>query len=104
VTRYFSENLWSRSGMPDRESRPKYEKAKYEYPIHGINWTGGIGQPAGIFWLEGKSVIAAYGSAAEDYLLDRGAILVGTLRFDACPLERSHAGRTVDRVSPFVLV
>ena len=82
-----------------RELQPKYE-----YPIFGINWTGGIGRPAGIYWLDGKTTLAAHGSLAEDRLIDQGAILVGTLRFDACPFERVHSGRTVDRVSAFALL
>ncbi len=80
------------------------QKAAYDYPIFGINWTGGIGQPAGIYWLDGHTILAAHGSVAEDHLLDQGAILVATLRFDACIFERSHAGRVVDRVSAWALV
>jgi hypothetical protein len=86
--------------MADKE----YEKPEYEYPIHGLNWTAGIGQPAGIYWLNGACVIAAHHSAAEQYLLQIGAILVATLRFDADPLERSHAGRPIQKVEPRELV
>ncbi len=90
--------------MREGNSDKRYEKPKYEYPIHGINWTSGLGQPAGIYWLEGESVIAAHGSQAEDYLLEMGAILVATLRFDGDPFERSHAGRRVQRVPAMHLV
>lgn len=82
----------------------KDSRDAYEYPIFGINWTAGIGRPAGMYWLVGRTVLAAHGSFAEDRLISAGAILVGTLRFDACPLERSHAGRVVDRVSAWALV
>lgn len=77
---------------------------KYEHPVDDINWTAGVGRPAGIYWLAGRSVIAGHGTAAEQNLLDRGAVLIATLRFDADPLERSHAGRIVERVHPGVLV
>jgi hypothetical protein len=63
-----------------------------------INWTAGVGQPAGIFWLGGRCVMAAHDSAAEQRLLDLGAILVATLRFDADPLERVHRTGTVERI------
>jgi hypothetical protein len=85
--------------MPDKRD----QKAKYEYPIYGINWTGGIGRPAGIYWLDGRSVMAAHGSAAEDRLLDQGAILVGTLRFDGQLGEQYHAARSVRRVNALTL-
>lgn len=81
------------------EEDRRYEKPKYEYPIHGLNWTAGVGQPAGIYWLNGQSVIAGHGSDAEKYLLSQGAVLIGTLRFTPDPLERSHRGRSVAKVS-----
>src|SRR5687768_13260916 len=56
------------------EEDRRSEKAKYEYPVRGLNWTAGVGQPAGIYWLEGRSLIAGHNSAAEDYLLRMGAI------------------------------
>ena len=89
-----------------KESQPEglYEKPKYAYPIHDINWTGGLGQPAGIYWLGGRSVIAAHGSAAEDRLLDLGAILMATLRFDGGVYERSFADRPVSPVGARHLV
>jgi hypothetical protein len=77
----------------------KYEAAKYEHPVDDINWTAGVGCPAGVYWLDGRSVIAAHESEAESALLERGAILVATLRFDRDPLESLHHGRTVERVS-----
>lgn len=79
-------------------------KPKYEHPVDDINWTAGVGQPAGIYWLEGRSVIAGHGTRAESRLLDLGAILIATLRFDPDPLERSHPGRVIERVDPRVYV
>ncbi len=76
----------------------KYESPQYEYPIDDINWTAGVGKPAGVYWLEGRSVIAAHDSAAEDALLERGAILIAPLRFARDPLESVHPGCTVERV------
>lgn len=81
----------------------KYEKAQYEHPIYGINWTAGIGRPTGIYWLDGASLFAVHGSLAEDELVARGAILMATLRFDGDPLEQSHRGRTVDTVPAHML-
>ena len=75
------------------------EDQRYEHPIYGINWTGGVGRPAGIYWVNGTSRIAAHGSAAEACLLEMGAILMATLRFDGEQYERSHAGRKVERVA-----
>jgi hypothetical protein len=76
----------------------KYEAPKYEHPIDDINWTSGVGKPAGVYWLAGRSVIAAHDSAAESGLLERGAILIATLRFDRDPLESVHPDRTVERL------
>lgn len=82
----------------------KREKPEYEYPIDGLNWTAGLGRPAGIYWLNGESVIAAHHSPAEAYLLAMGGILIATLRFDPDPTEKSHRGRTVERVRPRQLI
>lgn len=63
-----------------------------------INWTAGVGQPAGIFWLGGRCVMAAHDTAAEEHLLGLGAVLVGTLRFDADPIETVHRTGRVERI------
>ncbi|HSJ05914.1 MAG TPA: hypothetical protein VK936_04375 [Longimicrobiales bacterium] len=76
----------------------KHPPAGYENPVHHIDWTQGIGQPAGVYWLAGRSVIAAHGSTAETCLVAEGAVLVATLRFDADPLESRHPGRRVERL------
>jgi len=64
-----------------------------------INWTAGVGRPAGIFWLGDRCVMAAHGTAAEERLLEQGAILAATLRFDADPLETVHRSGHVERIS-----
>ena len=66
--------------------------------VHDYHHASVVGRPAGIFWLDGRCVMAAHDSGAEEALLARGAILVGTLRFDRDPLEGSHPGRTVHRL------
>jgi hypothetical protein len=74
-------------------------ETEYFLDVHEYSWTGTVGQPAGIFWIDGTSVIAAHASRTEQQLLARGAILVATLLFGRDPLEASHPGRAVERVS-----
>jgi hypothetical protein len=76
----------------------KYEPPGYEYPIHDVNWTAGVGQPAGMYWLQGRIVMAAHASPAECALRQHGAVLVATLRFDADPVETVHRTGAVDRI------
>jgi hypothetical protein len=64
-----------------------------------INWTAGVGRPAGIFWLDGRCVMATHGSAAEERLLDLGAVPVATLRYDPDPVERVHRSGRVERIA-----
>jgi hypothetical protein len=78
--------------------RKEYEAPKYEHPVDDINWTAGLGQPAGVYWLAGQSLIAAHDTVAEQKLLELGAILVATLRFDADPLETVRRTGRVERV------
>jgi hypothetical protein len=68
----------------------KYEAPKYEHPIYDINWTAGAGQPAGMYWVEGRILMAAHGSAAEDALLRLGGILVASLIYSPDPIESVH--------------
>ena len=83
----------------------RYEKPKYEYPIHGINWTAGIGRPTGIYWLDGDSVFAVHGSRAEERVLELGGILIATLRFDRDPYGEGRRARAhVVRVAAEALV
>jgi hypothetical protein len=80
------------------DPRKEYEAPKYEHPVDDINWTAGVGRPAGVYWLEGRSLIAAHDSAAEQRLLEEGAILIATLRFEAAPLETVRREGRVERV------
>lgn len=82
-----------------KRDRRKPEDPGFEHYQDDINWTAGVGQPAGIFWLGGRCVMAAHESAAEERLLDLGAVLVGTLRFDGDPVETVHSRGTVERMS-----
>lgn len=78
--------------------REPADEPKYEQLLDEIQRTGSPGQPAGIYWLEGSSRIAAHDSAAEARLLDQGAILIATLLFERDPLEGTRPGRTVERL------
>ncbi|HSJ08824.1 MAG TPA: hypothetical protein VK928_02895 [Longimicrobiales bacterium] len=80
---------------PDRR-RP--EDPEWEQHEDDINWTAGVGRPAGVYWIDGRSVIAAHGSPAEDHLVDQGAVLVATLLFEPDPRERVHRRGRVERV------
>jgi hypothetical protein len=75
-----------------------YEKPDYELPLDEIKWTGGIGQPAGLYWLDGCTIFAAHESQAEERLLSLGAVLVATLRFDTDPRERVQRSGRVERM------
>lgn len=75
-----------------------YEAPKYEHPVDEVNWTAGVGRPAGVYWLDGRTVIAACDSAAEGRLMNAGAVQVALLRFDPDPAERVHRGRTIERM------
>jgi len=79
---------------PRRPQGPAFEQHEDE-----INWTAGVGQPAGVYWLDGRTAIAAHGSAAEHHLLGRGATLVATLLFQPSPIERVHRTGRVHRVA-----
>jgi hypothetical protein len=71
----------------------------YEFPYLDVAWTRGGDPAAGIFLLAGRCHIAAYDSPAARALVDGGALHVAGVRFDAEPRERSHAGRSVRRVT-----
>jgi hypothetical protein len=75
------------------------EQEGFEYRHYDINWTAGVGRPAGVYWLHGRSIIVAHESPGEERLLAQGAVLVATLRFDPDPLETRHARGAVDRVT-----
>lgn len=65
----------------------KYEAPKYEFPIEWRDWCTRAGQPAGIWWLDGRTYFAGFGSLAELRLAEAGAFHVGTLQFHPDPVE-----------------
>jgi hypothetical protein len=67
--------------------------------VRDFEWSVGIGHPAGIYWLGGRSVIAALGSPAEQRLLDQGAVPIATLIFERDPHDGTRSGHVVDRLS-----
>ena len=71
----------------------------YEQYEDDINWTAGVGRPAGMFWLDGRIVMAAHETAAEERLLLQGAVLIATLRFDRDPLDGRQRSGHVERRS-----
>jgi hypothetical protein len=74
----------------------KYESPKYHIPRAARAWNEGVERHgAGIFFLDGACHFAARRSTAEQELLERGALLIGSVRFDTAPHEASHAGRAV---------
>ena len=81
---------------PMRDERPG---TSHVLDVHDYQIASAPGQPAGIFWVDGQILMAAHDSPREAVLLARGAILVGTLRFEPDPLEASHPGRDVRRIS-----
>ncbi|MEX1182792.1 MAG: hypothetical protein WEF86_06120 [Gemmatimonadota bacterium] len=76
-----------------------YDALEYEHPVDDINRTAGVGRPAGVYWLDGGSIIAGHDTPAEARLVAAGAVLVATLRFDPDPAERMQRGRAVRRLT-----
>jgi hypothetical protein len=77
----------------------RYEKPKYEFPIDWRDWCTGAGQPAGIWWLDGRTFFAGFGSLAEARLAEAGAFHLATLQFQSDALESRHPGATVDPIA-----
>jgi hypothetical protein len=77
--------------------RRKARGPGYEQYEDDINWTAGVGKPAGVYWMNGRTVIAGHDTAAEERLLLQGAVLVATLRFDRDLLEGRVRGHVVER-------
>ena len=67
--------------------------------VRDSEWSHAAAQPAGIFWLDGRSVIAALNTRAEQRLLAAGAVPIATLIFDLDPIEGIHPGHSVERMS-----
>jgi len=82
----------------------RYEKPKYEFPIDWLDWCTGAGQPAGIWWLDGRTYFAGFGSRAEAKLSELGAFHVATLQFHPDQLEARHAGASVTAVAPVTML
>lgn len=82
-----------------KEEERKAIQHGYEYYDDDVNWTEGIGRPAGVFWLDGESRIAAHGSRAEAALLARGAALVATLLFGEDYREGRRNGARVEHLA-----
>lgn len=68
------------------------DSPRHYLPARDIDWTGGAGQPAGIYWLDGRCRMAAHGTPAEANLLAAGAIHIATLRFEPDFLEGRRPG------------
>lgn len=78
----------------------RYEKPKYEFPIDWQDWCTGAGQPAGIWWLDGRTFFAGFGSLAEARLAAAGAFHVATLQFESDVIDSRQRSRTIDPVGP----
>lgn len=76
----------------ERPDRKEVIISHEQHPIFAVHWTAGIGRPATMFWLEGQVLLAGIGTRAEAWLLDRGAIAVGMLRFGGAGAEGETAG------------
>ena len=81
-----------------KDDRRSPDDPGFEQYQDDISWSIGVGKPAGIFWLAGSVRMATHESAAEERLLRQGAVLVGTLRFDADPIEAVHRTGHVERL------
>lgn len=77
----------------------KFEQPEYEFPIEDRQHARRAGQPAGIYLLDGRYQIAAHWSAQERALVERGALYVATLLFDAHPYEAGRPAHPV-RLAP----
>jgi hypothetical protein len=82
-----------------KSERERTAAAGFEYIQDEINWTEGVGRPAGMYWLGGRIKMAAHGSDAEGHLRENGWVLIATLRFDRDPLESTVRGRSIERVA-----
>jgi hypothetical protein len=75
----------------ERPDRKEVVASDERNPIFAFHWTAGIGRPATMFWFEGSVLLAGVGTRAEEWLLDRGAIAVGMLRFGGAGAEAERA-------------
>lgn len=82
----------------------KFESPKYEFPIEWRDWCTGAGQPAGIWWLDGRTWYAGFGSLAEAQLIAAGAFHVATLQFTPDPLEGRQRDATIEPLHPTLAI
>lgn len=75
----------------ERPDRKEFVAGEEQDPLFAVHWTTGIGRPATMFWFEGQVLLAGIGTRAEAWLLDRGAIEVGLLRFGGPGAEGERA-------------
>jgi hypothetical protein len=68
----------------------KRDKPESELPIAGSAWSTRVELGAGIYFLDGRTHVAGHHSPAERELVERGALLIASLRFDR---ERHGHGR-----------
>ena len=82
----------------ERPDRKEVIVTDEQNPIFAVHWTAGIGEPATLFWYQGQVLLAGIGTRAEEWLLDRGAIAVGMLRFGGRGAEGERAGEAASVV------
>lgn len=80
----------------------KFEKPGHEFPIDWQDWRIGAGQPASIWWHEGRTWFAGFDSLAEAKLIEAGAFHVATLQFEPDAQERGCRRGQVRTLSPDV--
>jgi hypothetical protein len=73
----------------------KKDEPDYELPIAGSAWSTSVELGAGIYFLDGRTHVAGHRSPAERALLERGALLIASLRFDRDLIERAHPARPI---------
>lgn len=73
-----------------------FERAKYVFPIEGIAYEK-ADAPAGVYLLDGAWHLAAHESAAENRLINAGALLIATLSFNT-QIRSSVVYRTFPQV------
>jgi hypothetical protein len=73
----------------------KSESLMHQLAEASSTWISSIELGAGIYLLEGRTHMAGHSSPAEQSLLERGALLVASVRFDREPHERYHAQHSI---------
>ncbi|HEX8692767.1 MAG TPA: hypothetical protein VF746_10125 [Longimicrobium sp.] len=69
------------------EKRPLDPNWFYEDRRTTPRWRDGVLPSAGLYLLDGAYHAAVYGTAEEQRLFERGALLVAGVRFDGLPME-----------------